>query len=201
MAERFNSLEEFYAEFPNMKARKTGNIKQLVEDGKRKQKKKKSVPKPPKMPTNAGFSFGKKLPEPETLAETNNLLPSMLAKTNSIKIVLPFPPGTNNLFDTFIDWKNRKQRRVPSKRYVLWRKEAEKVLLKTKKMILRGQIGIRFKIYRPRRSGDWDGFVKAPQDFLQGWFYIDDNQIIDARVLRYDDAENPRVEIEIWEIY
>jgi len=218
MPKRFTNIEDFYKQFPNAKVRDAGQIEKhqgtaRPVEGKTgiltssppcesfSKKRKKSPAKPPRMPTNAGFSFGKKLPEPENFEESRNLLPSLLAKGDSIKITLPYPPGTNNLFDTFFNRKTGVPRRVPSERYNLWRKAAQEVLDVSKKMVLTGRLGVRMKFYRPQRSGDWDGFIKAPQDILKGWFFIDDKQFVEGHVYQYEDPENPRVEIEIWEIY
>lgn len=52
-------------------------------------------------------------------------------------------------------------------------------------------------VYRARKAGDLDSYLKGLWDSLQGYAYLNDKQIVDLRLTRHDDKNNPRVEIEI----
>jgi len=113
-----------------------------------------------------------------------------------VRFTLPFPPATNNLFATA--WKTK--RRFPSERYVKWKEKANEVLDTIPTQILTGDLSISMWIYRPKKIGDWDGYIKAPQDILHDRFFLDDKQIVEGHIYRLDDKLNPRIEIEIREI-
>ncbi len=62
---------------------------------------------------------------------------------------------------------------------------------------LDGPVKLTIRVYRPRKTGDWDGTIKPLCDALQGVLYLDDAQIVEAHVFRLDDKVNPRVEVTI----
>lgn len=62
---------------------------------------------------------------------------------------------------------------------------------------LDGPVKLTIRVYRPRKTGDWDGTIKPLCDALQGVLYHDDSQIVEAHVFRLDDKVNPRVEVTI----
>lgn len=51
----------------------------------------------------------------------------------------------------------------------------------------------------PTKKPDWDNVGKIISDALNGIAYDDDSQIVDGRVRKYY-SEEPRVEVEIWEV-
>lgn len=50
-------------------------------------------------------------------------------------------------------------------------------------------------VFRQRRAGDLDGFVKCLLDALQGFAYLNDKQLVGLHLYRDDDKHDPRVEI------
>lgn len=54
-------------------------------------------------------------------------------------------------------------------------------------------------VYRARRAGDLDNFLKVLLDALKGIAFVDDAQVIELHARREDDASNPRVEVRIEE--
>ena len=52
-------------------------------------------------------------------------------------------------------------------------------------------------MFRPKRIGDLDNRLKASQDALKVICFADDKQIIEIHAFRFDDAKNPRIEIDI----
>lgn len=62
---------------------------------------------------------------------------------------------------------------------------------------LEGDVSITADVYRKARRGDIDGYIKGLLDALQGYAYLSDSQIVELRMMRYDDKHNPRVEVTI----
>lgn len=62
---------------------------------------------------------------------------------------------------------------------------------------LTGPIVARIRVFRARRAGDLDNFLKVVFDALEGIAFKDDNQIVEILARRDDDKKNPRVEVEL----
>jgi Holliday junction resolvase RusA-like endonuclease len=58
---------------------------------------------------------------------------------------------------------------------------------------------MRQMLIRPTKKPDWDNIGKICSDALNGLAYHDDSQIVSARVEKWY-SEQPRVEIELWEV-
>ncbi len=56
---------------------------------------------------------------------------------------------------------------------------------------------VRVAVYRARRSGDLDNFIKAATDPLNGVAFDDDRRIVELRGLLLLDREDPRMLIEV----
>ena len=54
-------------------------------------------------------------------------------------------------------------------------------------------------IIRPTKKPDWDNVGKIVCDALNKIAFCDDTQIVDGRVIKHY-AEQPRVEVEIWQL-
>ena len=52
---------------------------------------------------------------------------------------------------------------------------------------------------RPLKKSDWDNIGKVVCDSLNGVAWYDDTQIADGEVHKYWAAEQPRIEVKIWE--
>ena len=52
---------------------------------------------------------------------------------------------------------------------------------------------------RPTKKPDADNIIKIVADALNGWAYLDDAQIIDARCVKWYGPE-PGLQVEIWEV-
>lgn len=64
---------------------------------------------------------------------------------------------------------------------------------------LDGPISVFMDFYRPRRRGDIDNAQKVALDACNGHVWLDDKQIVFLCASRYDDKNNPRVELHIIE--
>lgn len=62
---------------------------------------------------------------------------------------------------------------------------------------LEGEVRFVARVYRQRKAGDLDSYLKGLWDALQGYAYLNDKQIVDLHITRHDDKHNPRVEVEI----
>lgn len=104
-------------------------------------------------------------------------------------IVLPYPPTMNHLYVSV------GRRRILSDVGKRFKQEVAIHLrfLGIKPII--GPVALTVHIYRPRRTGDLDNLLKATQDSLSGFLWVDDKQIVEINARRYDDKENPRAEI------
>lgn len=111
-----------------------------------------------------------------------------------MKITLPFPPSVNNAFPT-----SRSGKRFPSPRYKAFKENAAIWLLTQRKRVLQGDLKVEMKLFRPQKRGDIDNYSKCIFDVLKGVCFEDDSQIAELHISRFDDKDNPRVELEITE--
>lgn len=110
-----------------------------------------------------------------------------------IKLTLPYPPSANRY------WRKTKTGRVYiSDEALTYRDEVNYRTLKVN--ALTGELKLTAKFYRPRKSGDLDNRIKILFDALQGNCFNDDKQIAEIHAYRFDDKQNPRVEVEIREV-
>ena len=106
-------------------------------------------------------------------------------------LVLPLPVSANRY------WRNYRGRTVVS---------AEAKDYKMAVCLQASHLGVRpftvpvavyLRVYRARRTGDLDNFVKVLLDALCGVAYADDKQIVELHSWRFDDPRDPRVEVEV----
>ena len=112
-------------------------------------------------------------------------------KAEPMTITLPYPPSSNRYWRVA---NNRTYKSAEAKQYqelVGWTVKAAGV------QPLAGNVSIKVNIYRPRKSGDLDNRLKIVIDSLNGIAYEDDRQIVEIHARRFDDKNNPRVEIEV----
>ncbi len=60
---------------------------------------------------------------------------------------------------------------------------------------LDGPVAVYVKVYRARKAGDLDNFLKVLLDSMQGVFYANDNQVFELHALLRNDKNRPRVEV------
>lgn len=65
--------------------------------------------------------------------------------------------------------------------------------------IISGNVAINVSVFRPAKRGDLDNYLKIMLDALEGVLYENDNQITEIHAFRYDDKDNPRVELVAYE--
>lgn len=62
---------------------------------------------------------------------------------------------------------------------------------------LEGDISFSMNVFRPRRSGDLDNYLKLVWDALTGVGWKDDAQVAELHAYRFEDKADPRVEITL----
>lgn len=110
-------------------------------------------------------------------------------------LTLPYPPSANNLFATY------RGRRILSVRGIAYKKEVLAICFTNRVKPFLGDVAIEINAYRPRKVGDLDNLQKIIFDSLKGSAFIDDKQIVKIIAQRFDNKNNPRVEIQISEIF
>lgn len=111
------------------------------------------------------------------------------------KLTLPLPPTVNKMYATV------NGRRILSKK-------GREFKQTVKDLVMIGRItpmpvndvSLTVHIYRARKSGDLDNFLKGLLDSLTGAIWTDDRQVVEIHAYRYEDKANPRAEVEIVEV-
>ena len=131
-----------------------------------------------------------RLTEARTLHTPHTPAPEPAAQS----IVLPLPPSGNRY------WRHYNGRTVVSDAAKAYR---HGVMLQAQAHNLHpfaGPVAVYVRVYRARKAGDLDNFKKVLYDALQGVAYNDDDQIVEEHAWRYDDKDNPRVEVEVRQV-
>ena len=63
--------------------------------------------------------------------------------------------------------------------------------------VLKVPVKVTVRWYRARKSGDLDNRLKVLFDALQGAAYVNDRLITEIHAYRFEDKENPRMEVEV----
>lgn len=101
----------------------------------------------------------------------------------------PYPPQLNHLYTVA---RGRKILSTKGRQY----KETVQMICMVKKVKpLDGDVKVIACFYRPRKSGDLDNVLKALLDSVKGYLWHDDKQVIEIHAYRYDDKDDPRVEL------
>lgn len=112
-----------------------------------------------------------------------------------VSATLPEAVPLNTMYPT----DKRTGRRYLSPRGKQFKKDAGTILsiaMRGKKPFS-GPVSVRMTIYRPRRVGDLDGYVKCVLDACTGVVWDDDKQVVEIIARRDDDKANPRVSLVV----
>lgn len=123
-----------------------------------------------------------------------------MPQPNAVNLILPTPPALNHLhFSRVVTPKFGKPfvQRGLAAEGIAYKRTVEKEATRLRIVPFVGDVGVTIKWFRPRRVGDLDGIFKIVLDSLTGFAYHDDKQIKRLRAERFEDKDNPRVEIEI----
>lgn len=111
----------------------------------------------------------------------------------SLKVTLPYPPSVNRYL------------RFAPGGYAYTTKEAKqykqgaklRALTQGMRPIQEGEVALLITVFRPRKTGDLDNHLKVLLDSLNGVAYKDDKQVAEIFISRFEDKENPRVEVRV----
>lgn len=137
--------------------------------------------RPPRAPRHTGaFARAKAARLAATAAD---------AGREPIRLTLPHGPGKNHLYATV------RGRRVLSKAGREYKRDVARIGAGV--VPFAGEVHIAVDVYRPRRAGDLDGRLLALFDSLTGVAWVDDSQVVAIDARRFDDKDNPRVEVVV----
>lgn len=108
-------------------------------------------------------------------------------------ITLPYPPSANRY------WRNVDGKTLKSAEARAYQTSAGWSAKLQGVACLLGDVEVEIRVYRPAQRGDLDNCLKIILDALKGICYEDDKQIVKITAERFDDKDNPRVEIAITE--
>lgn len=106
-------------------------------------------------------------------------------------ITLPYPPSANRY------WRHARGVTYRSDEAKAFIKEVGQLCLMAKVRPTAEPVRVTVRVYRPRKSGDLDNCAKVLLDSLRGLAYIDDKQVVELHLYRFDDASDPRAEVEV----
>ena len=110
------------------------------------------------------------------------------------RLILPYPPPTNRLYRR----RQGQHALYPSAEAKAFHAQvAAEARAQGVTFGFVGPVCLTVHVYRPQRSGDLDGRLKALLDALQGVCYADDKQIVEIHAYRLDDKARPRVEVVV----
>ena len=112
-------------------------------------------------------------------------------------ITLPYPPTGNTYFRFLVI--DKKPRIVRSKEANQYLKKVDDLFTALRVQPEPGLVGLRIRLYRPYQRGDLDNHLKVVLDALQGHLYVNDAQIREIHAIMYEDKQDPRVEVEVYQ--
>lgn len=110
-----------------------------------------------------------------------------------ITLTLPYPPTVNRYLG--VTRTGRRFKAKPGSDYVI---AVRSICAQQRVRPIEGDVAFEMRLYRPRKCGDVQNYNKVLLDALEGWAYENDKQISEFHAYRYDDKDNPRVEVQIW---
>ena len=114
---------------------------------------------------------------------------------NTISLTLPMPPSTNRI------WRTSGQRVYRSAEYVQFLNDVGMTCnIARLPAPTAAPVELRMKFYMARTNGDVTNRIKALEDALKGFCYVDDLQVVRGSFERLMDAKRPRVEVEVREV-
>ena len=103
---------------------------------------------------------------------------------------LPVPPSLNRLYH---NWRGRMVKSKEGKDYA-----KKLVSLMGEVVPVTETVELQIVVYRPRKIGDLDNYLKCFLDSLAGILYHNDKQIRHINAYLEDDKDDPRVELEMY---
>ena len=106
--------------------------------------------------------------------------------------VLPYPPTVNTYWRHVVFGKSA--RVLISREGRAYKHRVESMFQKSP---IHGPVRFTALVYRPRRIGDLDNLTKSLLDSLKGIAFVDDSQVEEIIMRRFEDKANPRVVVRV----
>ena len=103
----------------------------------------------------------------------------------------PLPPSANKY------WRYVRGRVIVSSEAQDYKTTVAMLARCARVKLLTGPVRVSVAVYRARKSGDLDNFLKILLDALQGVFYVNDSQVVEINASLHDDRHEPRVEVAV----
>ena len=112
-----------------------------------------------------------------------------------LRLTLPEPPSANRWWRK---WQGRMVLSGEARKYKLlvWGYAMEG-RVKGRQLVWDCPLHVSLDWYRGRKSGDLDKRIGVVLDALQGIAYENDSQIVELTARRFDDKDNPRLEVVV----
>ena len=108
-----------------------------------------------------------------------------------IQLTLPLPPSANRY------WKQANGRIYVSAEARRYKEDVGWICAALGVQPIEGAVSVSINVYRQQKRGDLDNFLKVLFDSLKGYCFSDDDQVLHISANRYDDKDNPRIEVMI----
>lgn len=116
---------------------------------------------------------------------------AVICLSREILLVLPFPVSANRY------WRNVKGRMIKSEKARLYQNDIKnRFKIET---FADCAIELKIDLYRPKKMGDLDNYLKVTIDSLKGICFNDDKQVRKITAEMFDDKDYPRCEVLIQE--
>lgn len=113
-----------------------------------------------------------------------------------IRLRLPYPPSTNSLFRNVTARDGKPRGRVPTKRYLTWRRVAENEAMAQQQRSISGPVKVKILLGKPdKRKRDLDNAFKAPLDLLVHMGLIYDDSMVQKLQIEWADVEGAHIEV------
>lgn len=103
----------------------------------------------------------------------------------------PLPPSSNRY------WRLAKGRLIVSDEARDYKTTVAMLAKCARVEQLTGPVAVTVAIYRERKSGDLDNFLKILLDAMQGLFYANDAQVREIHASLHEDRHEPRCEVQV----
>jgi crossover junction endodeoxyribonuclease RusA len=113
-----------------------------------------------------------------------------------VNLTLPYPPSANDYWH--ITRRGFVHVSPKARSYKARVGLAVRLAMQQRKQArVEGPVAVTVKVFRPRRVGDLDNTLKVLLDAMKGHAFEDDKQVVRILAERFDDANEPRVEVEV----
>jgi hypothetical protein len=115
-----------------------------------------------------------------------------------LRIVLPYPPSDNACWTAARVGGSGRATIVETAAARIYKREVG-LLLGGSRPLMGDVVVTELRVYRPMKRGDLGNRLAVLMDSLQGFAFLDDDQVCAYRNFeRHDDAARPRVELELY---